>query len=138
MSGKQRILVIDDDADFVASLEAWLWGNGYDVLKATNGAAGVEMAITSRPDLLILDVMMATDTEGIDISRKLAAMPELKDMPIVLLTGIRKAKNLPFGLEPDANWLPVRAVLEKPVFPDVLLQEIKRILPPTNLKVVGG
>jgi hypothetical protein len=50
-------------------------------------------------------------------------------MPVLMLTGMRKAKNLPFGLEPDESWLPVRVVLEKPVPPDVLLKEIERLLP---------
>lgn len=49
-------------------------------------------------------------------------------MPIILLTGIRRAKNLPFGLEPDAEQLPVRTVLEKPVPPEKLLAEVKRQL----------
>jgi CheY-like chemotaxis protein len=121
--------LVDDDADFAASLETWLSGNGYTVLMAAGGAAGLEKAVAEKPDLMILDVMMATETEGIEISRKLAAMPELKSMPVLLLTGVRRAKSLPFGLEPDANWLPVRSVLEKPVQLDELLAEIHRILP---------
>lgn len=124
----KRILLVDDDRDFVASVEEWLKANGYDVTVAYDGASGLEKARQLKPDLTILDVMMATDTEGIEVSRKLAEVPELRTMPVLLLTGIRKAKNLPFGLSPDANWLPVRIVLEKPVPPDVLLKEIQRLL----------
>ena len=124
----KRILLVDDDQDFVASVEEWLKANGYEVAVANDGASGLEKARQLKPDLMILDVMMATDTEGIEISRKLAEIPELKAMPVLLLTGIRKAKNLPFGLSPDENWLPVRVVLEKPVPPDVLLKEVQKLI----------
>ncbi len=124
----KRILLVDDDRDFVASVEEWLKANGYEVTVAFDGASGIAAAKQSKPDLMILDVMMATDTEGIEVSRKLTEIPELRAMPVLLLTGIRKAKNLPFGLSPDENWLPVRIVLEKPVPPDVLLKEIERLL----------
>lgn len=125
----KRILLVDDDQDFVASVEEWLKANGYAVTVALDGASGLEKARQLKPDLMILDVMMATDTEGIEVSRKIAESPDLRNMPVLLLTGIRKAKSLPFGLTPDENWLPVRAVLEKPVPPDVLLKEIQKLLP---------
>ena len=125
----KRILLVDDDQDFVASVSEWLKANGLDVTVALDGASGIEKARQMKPDLMILDVMMATDTEGIEVSRKIAESPELKSLPVLLLTGIRKAKNLPFGLTPDENWLPVRTVLEKPVPPDTLLQEIRKLLP---------
>lgn len=125
----KRILLVDDDQDFVASVAEWLTANGYEVTVAFDGASGLEKARQLKPDLMILDVMMATDTEGIEVSRKIAESPELKSLPVLLLTGIRKAKNLPFGLTPDESWLPVRTVLEKPVPPDLLLKEIRKLLP---------
>jgi two-component system alkaline phosphatase synthesis response regulator PhoP len=128
MSNKKRILLVDDDEDFVESVKVWLEANDLEVMVAYDGATGLNAAIKEKPDLMILDVMMATDTEGIEVSRKIAEIPELNHMPVLMLTGMRKAKNLPFGLEPDANWLPVRVVLEKPVPPDQLLLEIKRLL----------
>lgn len=128
MNSKKRILLVDDDADFRASVKDWLESNGYEVVVACDGAAGLAEAAREKPDLMILDVMMTTDVEGIEISRKIAESPELKRMPVLIMTGVRAAKNLPFGLEPDASWLPVRAVLEKPVPPDVLLREIQRLI----------
>ena len=129
MSDKKRILLVDDDADFAASVGEWLKTNGYTVLVATDGVSGIEKAKAEKPDLMILDIMMSTETEGIEVSRKIAEVPELKRMPVLVLTGLRKAKNLPFGLEPDPSWLPVRTVLEKPIPPEVLLAEIQRLLP---------
>ena len=124
----KRILLVDDDQDFVASVSEWLKANGFEVTVALDGTSGIEKAKQLKPDLMILDVMMATDTEGIEVSRKIAEIAELRTMPVILLTGIRKAKNLPFGLSPDDTWLPVKIVLEKPVPPETLLKEIRKLL----------
>lgn len=128
MSDKKRILIVDDDRDFVASVKDWLEANNLLVLVAYDGTAGFDLALREKPDLMILDVMMTSDTEGIEVSRRIAEHQELRQMPVLMLTGMRKAKNLPFGLEPDDNWLPVRVVLEKPVPPDILLREIQRLI----------
>jgi CheY-like chemotaxis protein len=73
---------------------------------------------------MLLDVMMAHESEGFDVARKLAEDPATKKIPVLLLTGIRKAMKLPFSFEPDADWLPVKAVLEKPIKPDELLKQV--------------
>ena len=128
MSEVKRILLVDDDADITASSAAVLEAEGYEVHSAQDGASGIEKAKSIKPDLMILDVMMAHDTEGFDVSRDVAKIPELKDMPVILLTGIREAKNLPFGFEPDKAWLPVKVVLEKPVDPAKLIEEVKKYI----------
>jgi two-component system, OmpR family, alkaline phosphatase synthesis response regulator PhoP len=123
---KKRILIVDDDADWVESNRLLLESNGYEVLTACDGASGLARARKEHPDLMILDVMMATDTEGFEVSRKIPETPELRKMPILLVTGIRREKKLAFGFEPDPTWLPVTQVLEKPVEPKALLEEIKK------------
>lgn len=127
MSAK-RILLVDDDKDLTASVKDLLETQGYVIEVAHDGQSGLEKAKRFVPDLMILDVMMATDTEGFDVSRKLKSVSGLENLPVIMLTGIRKAKNLPFGFEPDEEWLPVKAVLEKPVAPDKLLETVKNAL----------
>jgi CheY-like chemotaxis protein len=126
VSGKKRILLVDDDKEFIEGTKDLLEAHGYEVLKAHTGAQGLEMAKKSYPNLMILDVMMTTDTEGFDVSRKIEESPELKGLPVILMTGIKKAMGLPFSFEPDEDWLPVKAVLDKPVAPDKLLAEIAK------------
>ncbi len=125
---KKRILLIDDDADLTASNKELLEGSGYEVASALDGACGIKKAKQVKPDLIVLDVMMRTETEGFDVSRALQEDPELKDVPVILLTGIRKAMRLPFKFEPDKDWLPVKVVLEKPVSPPRFLEEIANAL----------
>lgn len=123
---RKRILIVDDDPDFAESNKQLLEANGYEVLYAPDGTRGLEMAKKEKPDLMILDVMMATNTEGFEVSRKIPETPELRKMPILLVTGIRREMNLPFGFEPDETWLPVSSVFEKPIDPEKLLGEIKK------------
>lgn len=123
---KSLVLLVDDDVEFAASNRELLEGCGYSVVTAADGAAGIKAAREKKPDLIILDVMMKTETEGFDVSRALNEDPELKGVPVIILTGIRKAMKLPFRFEPDKDWLPVKAVLEKPVQPSRLLEEVAK------------
>lgn len=122
MAGK--VLMIDDDPEFVEAISNLLDAKGYDVHTASNGKEGVEKALAENPDLILLDVMMTTKQEGFDVARKLHDDEKARNIPIVMMTGIRREMNLPFGFEPDSTWLPVRQVLEKPVKPEVLLAAI--------------
>ena len=125
---KKKIVIVDDDVAFVESNKDLLEAFGYEVFTANDGHSGLSMAKKVRPDILILDVMMASETEGFEVARKVPESPELKDTRVVLITGVTHALNLPFPLQPDATWLPVDRVLEKPIAPDRLISELERVL----------
>jgi len=116
----KKVLMIDDDPEFVEAISNLLDAKGYDVHTASNGKEGVEKAKAENPDLILLDVMMTTKNEGFNVARELHDNETLKSTPIIIMTGIRREMNLPFGFEPDETWLPVKRVLEKPVKPEVL------------------
>ena len=121
----KKVLMIDDDPEFVDAITNLLDAKGYDVVSAGDGKDGVAKAKQEKPDIILLDVMMTTKSEGFDVARELSKDANLKGTPVVMLTGVRKEMNLPFGFEPDADWLPVKAFLEKPVKPEVLLKTIE-------------
>jgi CheY-like chemotaxis protein len=117
----KKVLVIDDDNDFVESVVNLLEARGYTVTAASNGKEGLEKAKAKKPDLILLDVMMTTKDEGFNVARELQAIDGVKGTPVIMVTGVRKEMNLPFGFEPDETWLPVKQILEKPVKPETLL-----------------
>jgi len=121
----KKVLMIDDDPEFVDAISNLLDARGYEVHTASNGKDGVATVKVENPDIILLDVMMTTKHEGFDVARELHEDPTAKDTPIIMMTGIRKEMNLPFGFEPDNTWLPVKQVLEKPVKPEVLLKAIE-------------
>ena len=121
----KKVLMIDDDPEFVEAITNILDAKGYDVVSAGDGKDGVAKAKQEKPDIILLDVMMTTKSEGFDVARELSKDANLKGTPVIMLTGVRKEMNLPFGFEPDADWLPVKAFLEKPVKPETLLRTIE-------------
>jgi len=120
-----KVLIIDDDSDFVEAISTLLEAKNYEVISASEGKSGVLKAKENSPGLILLDVMMTTKSEGLDVAKELKNDPKTKDIPVIMVTGIRRDMNLPFGFEPDETWLPVKTVLEKPVKPDVLLKAVE-------------
>jgi CheY-like chemotaxis protein len=126
---KSRILIIDDDPDITEAMTVILESKGYEVLSAGDGSEGMERLKKSRPDLIILDVMMRTSQEGFELSRELKGSPKYKDIPILMLTAVKDKTGIDF--KPDAGdetWLPVEGFLDKPVKPDVLLDKVQALL----------
>lgn len=132
MSNKKNILVVDDDVQFVDTTKTLLESTGYEVSFAYQAKKGVELAKSDKPDLILLDVMFAgpPGPDGFEISREIHQNPLLKDIPVIVISGVNKAMDLPWSFEPDEHWLPVKAFIEKPVKPDQLLAEIEKVLGP--------
>ena len=120
-----RVLIIDDDPEFTEAVSNVLDAKGYDVDSAPNGKIGVAKAKEQKPDIILLDVMMTTKSEGFDVAREMYKDEKLRNVPVIIITGVRKEMSLPFGFEPDETWLPVKGVLEKPVKPEVLLKTVE-------------
>ncbi len=81
MPTKEKILLVDDDLDFVKSTTDLLEAHGYRVISAQDGTSGLSLAKQEHPDLMVLDVMMATKTEGFDVARRIPSCPELAICP---------------------------------------------------------
>ncbi|RPJ07347.1 MAG: response regulator [Spirochaetaceae bacterium] len=121
----KRILIIDDDPDFAEAVSSLLESNGYAVASALCTEDGLAQACKKPcPDCILLDVMMAGKVEGFEFSRTLRDNPDTSNIPVILVTGIRRDLSIPYALEPDREWLPVKAILEKPIRPDTLLKTI--------------
>jgi len=87
--GKKKILLIDDDADFVDATASVLTNGGYDVIVARNGEEGLEKSKDAKPDLIILDLVMPL-REGYSVCRELKESPESASIPVLILTAISK------------------------------------------------
>ena len=128
MPEPKKILLVDDDKSFVESNTDLLEAYGYEIFSAYDGASGLETAIREHPDLMVLDVMMAHETEGFEIARKVREVPELNKMKVLLVSGITREKKLGYKLEPDSTWLPVDRVMEKPIDPARFIAEVEKLL----------
>ena len=131
MSTPADILIIDDDKDLVNSIEIILQTKNYQVRSAFDGKEGYSKIEKKIPDLILLDVMMATDTEGFDLAYKLKENPKYRDIPIIMITSFTQ-KMAEQGPESFQHILgeawPVSSFLEKPVDPEVLLSMVEKVL----------
>jgi two-component system phosphate regulon response regulator PhoB/two-component system alkaline phosphatase synthesis response regulator PhoP/two-component system response regulator VicR len=131
MTTKGEILLVDDDPDLRDSLQIILEKNGYTVRTASNGQEALEALKAKEPDLMILDIMMATDTEGFDLAYELKNRPNSKDLPIILLTSflekVRQEGPDRFQHIMGEAW-PAKWLFEKPVDTKKLITKIEGIL----------
>ncbi len=124
-----KIVIVDDDKDIRDSLRAILESSQYTVVTAANKSEGMEKIKAEKPDLALLDVMMETWQDGFEMARELKKDPNFKDMPILMLTGIKDQTGIDFkSTAGDPTWLPVDGYLEKPVEPNALMAEIGKLL----------
>lgn len=124
-----KILIVDDDPDLTVVLKTILEGENYVVDSAPGRAEGMEKLRADKPDLLLLDVMMATWSDGFEMARELRKNPEFNDMPIIMLTGVEQRTGIGFKSSAgDPEWMPVDGFLDKPVEPQVLIAEVKKVL----------
>jgi len=124
----KRILIIDDDVDFITATQAVLVGAGYEVAECTKATQALAKVRDFRPDLLVLDVMMETGTAGFDVSYQVRKDPHFARIPILMVTAIHQTTPLRFSPETDGEFLPVEKLLDKPVPADVLLEEVAHLL----------
>jgi CheY-like chemotaxis protein len=119
-----KILVVDDDPDFVLVCRTILEEAGYEVMEAANGRIALDMMRWEKPDLVLLDVMMSTTLEGVDVSKEMESDPELSDVPIVMVSSIATTEYA--SDFPDDQPIPIEAWISKPIQPAVLLRIIER------------
>jgi CheY-like chemotaxis protein len=130
--GTRDILIIDDDEIFNKSLKALLEEHHYQVETANDSKTGIEKLKTHRPDLLILDVMMASDLEGHKLAHRIKGDPEYKDLPILVITGMMDTMgvNIRDAFE-DIDNLPFVQMLDKPFETEELLSKVEQLISPT-------
>ena len=122
---RKKIIIIDDDIDLVEAMRLTLESAGFDVIDAQDGAKGLEMIRSEKPDLVILDVMMGTQDEGFHVAYQIRAHRETEEIPIIILTAVGQETGFSFDKEKDEDFLPVNEFLEKPINPDALIEMVK-------------
>jgi two-component system alkaline phosphatase synthesis response regulator PhoP len=121
-----KILVVDDDRDFIKITSMILQANNYEVVTAANGEQGLKAMRREKPALVILDVMMSYVLDGIDVRRTMAEDRDLKDIPVIMATSLTAAKAQ--GALPTDEYVPASEWIHKPIDPDVLLDRVKKSL----------
>src|SRR3990170_538922 len=90
MAPQKRILIIDDDPDFVDGIRSILVKADYEVEATYNPKDGFQALQTKPYDMLLLDIMMGRGAEGVMVARKMRKDPKLREIPVLIITGIRE------------------------------------------------
>jgi DNA-binding response OmpR family regulator len=125
----ERLLVIDDEKNFVDMIAMRLEAKGFNIIKAFDGKEGLEKAHTEKPDLVILDLMMP-EMGGYDVCRKLKLDEAFKDTPVIILTAKFQPNDVDFAKEMGAD-----TYITKPLELDLLLHKIHALLRVKKMKM---
>jgi two-component system, OmpR family, alkaline phosphatase synthesis response regulator PhoP len=125
-----RIAIVDDDVEFANNTAAVLRKGGHEVTTLCAIDEAVPAMVKNKPDLAILDVMFPDNpAAGFDLARRIRRTREIKDIPILVLTGVNQEFPMDFSSKDlDPDWLPVQDFMEKPVDAALLLKKIAALL----------
>ena len=119
---RQRVLLVDDYPDALETWQLYLHLSGYDVVTAADGRTAVELAHSSHPDIIVMDLELPV-MSGIDAARELRATDDTAAIPMIAATGYSHYNGMD-----HARLIPFDLVVVKPCDPAQLLTQIRRLL----------
>ncbi len=124
---KAKILLVDDDPDFLEATKLVLESEAYEVITALNGDEGLQKAGTERPDLILLDIIMPV-TDGFMVAERLKQDPKLSGIPVLMLTSFsERAAETSIAVSRGLT-LEAEDYIDKPVSPAELLKRVRKWL----------
>ena len=128
MGNKTKILLVDDDVDFIDLNKAVLENQGFEVSAAFSGREAMDKVKFEKPDLIVLDLMMEKHDSGFTFAKAIKADPLHKDTPILMLTAVTSETGFDFAQEMDGYWMKTDDYASKPLLPDELVKRINDLL----------
>ena len=128
MTAIKKILVVDDEPDILVYLSAIFEDMGYEAIYADGGVQAFEMARSDKPDLITLDITMP-DQSGVKTYRNLRNDSELKDIPIIFVSGVKEETGSRYSFTGEQVGMKgPNDYIDKPIKPEELLACIKKHL----------
>ncbi len=121
-----KILIVDDDPDFVEATRIILEKAGHTTLSAGSGNECYQKMKSEKPDLVILDVIMDTVLDGLTITQRIHEDEEINQIPIIMVTSIANTDYA--ALFPTDEYIHINAFMSKPVEPAELIRQINKLL----------
>lgn len=126
---RKKILIIDDDPSFLEICSAILEESDYQVDTASSSKEGLEKLVSQQPDLLLLDIMMATMDEGLNFATSMRQSKDLSKIPIMIVSAQPDAeKGYQRSVDKEMDWISADMFMEKPINPQDLLHNIRLLI----------
>jgi CheY-like chemotaxis protein len=128
LGDKKKILIVDDNINFVKMNTAALEAAGYEVEAAYNSDEGFTKVEYGQPDAIVLDLMMERHDSGFTLAKKLKTHPVYRNIPILMLTAVGEATGFRFSMEQDGYWMKTDDYADKPLEADDLVDRVRRLI----------
>jgi len=128
MSEKTKILLVDNDVDFIDLNKAVLENSGFEVIVSYSGTEGLDKVRFEQPDLIVLDLMMEKHDTGFGFAKAMKADPITKNIPILMLTAVGPETGMDFCQELDGYWMKTDDYANKPLLPEDLVKKVNELL----------
>ncbi len=128
MGKKTKILLVDNDVDFIDLNKAVLENNGFEVVPAFSGREVMDKVRFEQPDLIVLDLMMEKHDTGFGVAKALKADPIYRNIPILMLTAVGSETGMDFSQNLDGYWMKTDDYANKPLLPEELVKKINELL----------
>jgi two-component system, OmpR family, phosphate regulon sensor histidine kinase PhoR len=122
---KKMVLLVDDDEDLLEQVRLVV-GREFNVELARSGEEALAKLANSRYDCIVMDVMMQSLSDGLDTAKKIKESSATKTIPVVMVTSVNK--HFDYRTQIDESFFPNDKWLDKPIDPNILLQEIKKLV----------
>lgn len=120
-----KILLVDDDPDFINITRTVLKSKNHEINTAANGQQALAAMRAEKPDVVLLDIMMSYVLDGIDVTHEMAADENLKDIPIIMVTSLASTPDA--DVFPTDEHIEVEGWMSKPIQPAELLAQVDRV-----------
>lgn len=124
----EHILLIDDDQDMHEALKMILEPEGFRLTCCLTGPLGLETMHRDPPDLVLLDVMLTTPSEGFHLAYQIKNDDRLKEIPVVMISAIGRTMEMDFAAELGSDYLPVEKFINKPFEAASVLAAVREAL----------
>lgn len=124
----ERVLVIDDDPDLQLALTCILKRAGYEVISCATAEDGLSAALRLHPEVILLDVMLSSPSEGFHLAYKIKEDEVLRSIPIIMISAIGARMGLDYAKELGSDYLPVEKFLDKPLDSKTVLGAVREVL----------
>jgi len=128
MAKKTKVLLVDDDVDFIDLNKVVLEENGFDVVVAFSSREARDKVRFEQPDLIVLDLMMEKHDSGFNFATEMKKDPIYRNIPILMLTSVASETGTEFSQDLDGYWMKTDDFANKPLLPDELLKRVKTLL----------
>lgn len=124
-TARKTVLLVDDDPDILTQMSAAL-RTRYEVRTASSGKDCLAAVAASKPDCIVMDVMMGEMCEGLETAKLLKSAPATRTLPILMLTSVNQSYD--YRAQVDASYFPHDTWLDKPVKGETLLREVTQLI----------